>query len=406
MNIWIKRISLMLAAPALLAAAPAFAQTAEAPATSAAAEEPKAAEPTLADVQGKIEGIEETLGEVKSTSDILHKLKFGGYVQGRFEYHQDSADQGAPVTNQFLLRRGRLKATYAGSMSEYVLEIDASSSAPSLKDGEATFIEPWTGLGLHLTAGQFKLPFGHSVLQSDKDCELPEKPLAIRKMFPGDRDRGARFQGSWDVLRLQAAVINGNGTGDTVSSTNDSSGFKDIVGRLGVDLDWIVAGVSAYSGKGVTGYKAATAATYKVDSTTKAVVLDKAATKLSYLYAAKTRYGIDAELYFDVPVLGGLAIKGEAIIGEEGGLKQMGWYGQAKQGLGDQFAVFARVDAFDPNTDVANDDTMTVGGGVQYLPAGNLKISATYEHLTSRSIKIANADPKDDILTLQVQSMF
>jgi len=400
---WTKRISPACALPALLVASTAFAQT-EQPAAQPARD--TAAEPAPIQAEQQVAPVASAAARASDVATPPSKLKFSGYVQGRFEYHQDSADQGAPVTTQFLVKRGRLKAQYSGTMAEYLMEIDASSSAPSLKDGEVTFIEPWSGLGLRLTAGQFKLPFGHAVLQSDKDSELPEKPLAIRKLFPGDRDRGARVQGTWRFLRVQAAVVNGNGTGDAVSSTNDSSSFKDIVGRVGADLKWITFGVSGYSGKGVTGYKSANAATFKVDAITNTVVLDKAATKASYTYAGKTRLGADIELYFDVPVLGGLAVKGELITGQEGGAKQQGWYGQVRQGLGDKFAVFARLDAFDPNTDVASDDTLTIGGGAQVLLSDNIKISGAYEHVKSRNPKLANADPRDDVLALQMQAMF
>ena len=102
----------------------------------------------------------------------LKRLKFSGYIQGRYEWHDD-ADFGQELrsgsvvnrgTNRFLVRRGRLKATYVGDLSEYVLQIDATGDGVALRDAEASFLltndNPWmpsaTPWELKLTLGQFK----------------------------------------------------------------------------------------------------------------------------------------------------------------------------------------------------------------------------------------------------------
>ncbi len=97
------------------------------------------------------------------------------------------------ITNfdRFLVRRGRLKATYTGENAEYLLQIDATGDGVVLKDAEATFVDTWTPLGLRFTMGQFKVPFGYEVLQSSSDREMPERAAVIRALFPGERDRGA-----------------------------------------------------------------------------------------------------------------------------------------------------------------------------------------------------------------------
>ncbi len=397
-------------------AVPAFAEepAAAAPAEAAATESPADApvEKTVADVAGEIEGLQETVTELKGIIEPMTKLKFSGYIQGRFEYHQDSLDAGQSasgkpgVTNQFQVRRGRLKATYGSQYTEFVLETDASASGLSLKDAEASLIEPWTGLGLKLTAGQFKYPFGYSTPQSDSVAEMTEKPLAIRKLFPGDRDRGARLSGKWKFLNLALAVVNGNGTQDSSSmvgvsnSGNDNTAFKDILGRVGVDFEWIVAGVSFYSGKtanatllkGITADPKATPPVVGTPDTFPLTFFDK------------TRFGADLQLYYDVPHVGGIAVKGEYIQGTEAGNDFAGWYGLVRQNIGDKWGAFVRVDQYDPNTNKDNDDTTTVGGGVHFYPDGHAKISAVYEHPMSKNASLA--DPRDDVLTLQLQGMF
>lgn len=340
---------------------------------------------------------QERLAAVEKTTSALTKLKLSGYIQGRFEYHQDSADIGfnggtkPAVTNQFLVRRGRLKAAYSGKMAEYLLQIDATGKEVTLKDAEATFIEPWTGLGLRVTMGQFKWPFGFEVLQSSVDREMPERALVIKKLFPGERDRGARLQLKWERVRLSVATVNGNGTSDPLFPGQDNSGYKDLVGRLGFDMDWLTGGLSAYRGKNlstitVKGNAAATPPT--VDHT-------------AFGYFAKNRYGADVQVKIAVPSLGDLAVRGEFIVGEEANADVRGWYAFLRQGLGEKVAAFARLDQYDPNTAKADDATTTVGGGVQYTASHDVKLSGVYEHVTKEGV-----DKRDDILTLQVQARF
>ena len=93
----------------------------------------------------------------------LSKLKFSGYIQGRYDWRDDSisgVDAQGRVTNfnRFEVRRGRLKAMYSGVNAEYLLQIDATGDGVVLKDAEATFIDTWTPLGFRFTMGQFKVP--------------------------------------------------------------------------------------------------------------------------------------------------------------------------------------------------------------------------------------------------------
>lgn len=403
-----KMVSLRLGALALCAVPSlAFAEDAPAPATEAPAEQPAAK--TTEDVAGEVEGLQESVTELKNSVDPLTKIKFSGYIQGRYEYHQDSKDIGSGVTSQFLVRRGRLKAVYSGTNAEFLLQTDATGSGVSLKDAEATFIEPWTGLGLRLTAGQFKWPFGYEVLQSSGDRENPERSLVIRKLFPGERDRGVRLKGEWKFLRFNLALVNGNGTQDAKWPSADSLAFKDFVGRVGVDFDWLVAGVSGYVGKG-TVFTAGTPAV-AADPTATPPKAAVPAVPDSTVEGDKQRFGGDVQMYFDVPHLGGLAIKGEFIMGKEptsaSGVSNdvMGWYAFVKQSLGDHVAVFCRVDQYDPNTNKDDDETLAIGSGIQYLPSGNVKLSAVYDHISSK-VGADKTDPRDDVLTLQLQGMF
>jgi hypothetical protein len=322
----------------------------------------------------------------------MDRLRFGGYVQGRFEYHADSRrgvnEAGKPAqTTQFLVRRARLRATYTEQVAELMLQVEAAGKTPSLKDAEATLIEPWTGIGMRLSVGQLKVPFGYEVLQSSVDRDMPERTRLARALFPGERDRGVRLQIEPEFLRFSAAVLNGNGIDDPIYSVNDQNLAKDVSARVGVDAGRFVGGISGYFGREIV--------------TTLGDGDADPPTPTRYKGHARTRYGADAQVYLDVPSVGGLAIKGEAVLGRQRGARPFGFYFSALQAIGTSVGVFARFDGYDPDTETRGDRIDTVGGGAHYLFSGNLKLSAVYEHPM-----LQRDDTDDDIGTLQLQAMF
>src|SRR6185503_7851265 len=143
-----------------------------------------------------------------------------------------------------------LKTVYEGTNAEYLLQIDAVGDGVTLKDAEATFVDTWTPFNFRLTMGQFKWPFGYEVLQSSGDREMPERSLVIRKLFPGERDRGVRLSGRHDWLRFSTAIINGTAfTSDAAAyTTYDQTSFKDVAGRIGGDFGFLAVGGSFHWG--------------------------------------------------------------------------------------------------------------------------------------------------------------
>ena len=406
------------------AAVPALAADGSAPVAA-----PLPVEERLANLEGKAEGAEESLAATKSVADKLSKIKVSGYIQGRYEWHGDSTNYGSGATNQFLVRRGRVKTVYDGTNAEYLLQIDAASTGVTLKDAEATFVDTWTPLGLRLTMGQFKWPFGYEVTQSSGDREMPERAAVIRAMFPGERDRGVRLSGKYEALRFAFAIVNGNGT----SANNDLNGFKDVVGRVGVDMGWIVGGLSGYLGHPLT-VKAATAfsSTGKDTNADGKITADEvtftAAAPASYTVASRKRIGADAQTYLDVPGIGGFALKGEAILSKDTNLAlgataadpckdvtSFGWILTASQNIGDYLGIAARVDSYDPlfskslsdacrakNPALGTGDRKTTyAGGVLIYPSGNIKGTLIYEHVDEQ-----NNDVKNDVFTAQLQARF
>jgi hypothetical protein len=386
--------------------------------------------------------MEESSAATNATVDALRKIKVSGYIQGRYEWHDDSgaglaapgtAGSAARGTSRFLVRRGRLKTTYTGTMSEYMLQIDATPDGVVLKDAEASLVlddtvfpspTPWE---LKLTMGQFKAPFGFEILQSSGDREMPERTLMIRTLFPGERDRGARLNFRYGAFRLQTAVINGNvfpavstfdvnsGTvKDPIAGSIDQSSYKDVLGRVGADLGFIVFGGSGYWGH--------TIATKVATATTPVV----------YTRYSRLRLDGDVQAYVDVPSLGGLVLRGEVVYSKEKNLdyagvaadpckdiKSLGWYATVVQNIGDHFGIVFRVDQFDRNMGVKDtcsdavkadakiDKATTFGGGLLGYISGNLKASAIYEHIAEQGAPAPGKYKKDnDVFTLQLQAKF
>jgi hypothetical protein len=420
-------------APAPAPEAPAAAPAPEAPAPAAAPEAAPAGGTSVEDRLGKLEGEVGSMAEPFSaiTSDVaaLKKIKISGYIQGRYEWHDD-ANYGVDgankprETNRFYVRRGRVKTVYVGDMSEFLLQIDATGDGVVLKDAEASFVldntNPWmpssTPWELKLTMGQFKSTFGFEVLQSSGEREMPERAAVIKALYPGERERGFRLQYTYDWFKVMAAVVNGNFTTDSIYTSYDQTSWKDVEGRISADVGFLVVGLSAHTGRYL--------------KTTLGSGSGTTAVPAKYERYSRLRLGADAQAYIDVPGLGGLTLRGEAILASD---KQMdfadvaaqadhckdtqsfGWIGTAVQHIGDHLGVVVRVDQWDPTSslndscttkaivDKAGVDKVTdIGFGLLGYVSANLKTSLIYEHIVEQE----GSKKDNDILTLQMQAKF
>jgi hypothetical protein len=414
-------------APEAVAAAPEGAPPA-APAPSEAASSANSVDERIAALEARLAKAEETAAAAESGVSSLKKLKFSGYVQGRYEWHQDAVDgwEKYKSENRFSVRHGYLAARYEGTYGEYFLQVDGNTSdGLVLKDAEATLVDPWTPFHFKLTLGQFKVPFGYEITQSDADRELPERAAVITGIFPSDRDRGLRLTSKYEFLRLSAAVVNGalSGIKDPYDSKTyvtvngyDPNGFKTVVGRLGVDFGSIVGGLSGMWGKTLdTG----TTSQQEVDYRT-------------YKYYEQLRLGADVQGYIDVPGVGGLALKGEVIWARKKNLvyndlkadpcldkKSYGWIITLVQNVGSHGGVAVRVDQYDPmlastvdatchdskikEISARDKDKVTRLGVAGLLHASaNTKLTVSYEHPWEQT----GAKTSNDIVTAQLQARF
>jgi hypothetical protein len=192
-------------------------------------------------LEGQFKSLEESYLETKGTVDKLAKIKLSGYIQAQWQ-HADSNGQAsiaggsfpANTKQRFQVRRGRLKTTYAGETSLYVLQFDVIPRGVSIKDAYVALQEPWLK-AFSATMGVFDRPFGFEISYSSSSRESPERSRVYQTLFPGERDLGAKleFKGHENLGFLQYFNLKGGvftGQGPTADEIDEE---QDFIGRLG-----------------------------------------------------------------------------------------------------------------------------------------------------------------------------
>jgi hypothetical protein len=283
----------------------------------------------LTELKGAVDGLNESHLETKATVAALAKIKVSGYIQAQYQvadvkngalsamYNVPGSAIGKSVYGRqaFLIKRGRLKTTYDGGMAQYVLEIDATQDGLGLKDAYASFSEPWLKM-FKATIGAMDRPFGYEVSYSSSQLESPERSRMIGNLFPKEKDLGvmvefAPEEGLMSWFNFKGGVYNG-----MTNVTDEDDDQKDLIGRAGVKFPFqqagldIEGGVSGYFGK-VTDF----------DTTSGGREFEPTSTGWTMNTGDKGKlfkrnyYGVDLQLYYATPVIGGTCIKGEYIQG-------------------------------------------------------------------------------------------
>jgi hypothetical protein len=331
------------------------------------------------------------------------RLQLSGYIQAR--YVLDERSTTAEVVDGFIIRRGRLKATYDAEWSKYVLQLDAVPREVTLRDAEVHLIEPWTGQSLALVLGQQKWPFGFQVVQSSSQRLFPERTRVIRAFFASERDRGAKVVASLGAFRFTGGLFDGSGIDG--GTFRDTDRHKDVVGRAGFDFGWLCGGVSGWYGRA---YRA---------QATEPIPVEAA-------WFDRHRLGADLQLAASPLAVGKTYLQAELVGGrgywragqEQFGVPALGWYAELGQWLGGKNLVAVRYDHFDPSTAVPDaaaggDPTRpsttnqvgTVGLALAHQWNEVLKLTAAVEVPMTRGPPQV-ADPDDNSFTLQMQAKF
>lgn len=206
-------------------------------------------------------------------------LFLSSYVQGQYEWHQDSEDaisvDGALLNqNRFLLRRGRIKLAGDYRYGGVNLELDMSTTAGdfrmAVRRAEAYLQYKKSDDALPLIqvgAGVIDTRFGYDIATSSRSRLFMERALMVRSIWPDPADVGVSARGAYKWLRYSFQVVNGE-------PRNSPSGFPglapsaspDFIFRAGADAPVngrfrISGNLSFLQGKGFSPGRTATKGT-------------------------------------------------------------------------------------------------------------------------------------------------
>jgi len=369
-------------------------------------------------LSGKVESLGEQYAETRNDVLSLKRLKLSGYVQARWAWQEavvyNGAGPGAPTStpsqNGFFIRRGRFKAVYDATTSQYVAQLDITPAGVSAKEVYASVKLP---LGLWMDAGLQLFPFGYEVFaRSSSDLDTLERARVTRAFLAGEYDLGVALRGKVSAVNFKLGLFNGNGV-DSGQSGKDNDQLKDVIGRAWVDLGMVTAGLSGWYGKTINYARAD----------------DKA--------YDRNRVAVDAQVYLDLLPFGGTAVKGEYMwghttignnsgnLGAGGNLPNLtsdapvptgsGWYAILTQNLwaSDQLAL--RFEQYMPNhtVDVSSPTSTTVKVqqelqvALHHYVGGNFKFTGAWYHpMNGEKGAAAASDPKSDSFIVQAQAKF
>lgn len=422
----------------------------------------------LEELKGIVDGINESATEYRTYVDVLRKIKISGYIQSQFRLTDRNGTAAqysggnfpANVNKQFQVRRGRIKVNYDNVLTQFVVELDATQNGVAMRDAYISITEPWLQ-SFGIQTGVFYRPFGYETSYSSGNRESPEQSRLFQTVLPGERGLGASFFfapqiGAMSFMRAEVGVFNGSGP-----AANEFDNFKDLIGRVGVQLPF--DDVGAALDLGVSGYlgnvRNATRYVWSQGEPVpgvKGMVVDSLLSNRG-AGVGRNYLGVDFQFYYDLPALGGLVLRGEIIGGQQPGgsdstnpagisgrnlstvspstqpsgpiykRKFLGWYLNLVQNIGDFEQIVLKYDVYDPNTGVSGSDFVpqsnlgtadlkfsTLGMGLIHHWDANVKILLYYEMvrnekvtpLAGGSLAAFAEDVKDNVLTFRIQYKF
>lgn len=407
------------------------------------------------------ESVNEILLDTKSYLDLARKLKFSGYIQtqyqasdaiGSAQYPIGSFSGGLFPTNvgsRFQVRRGRLKIQFENDLtfSQYVLQFDVTQNGLGIKDAYINIKDPWVK-SWNMRMGVFDRPFGFEVGYSSNMRETPERSRMSQTLFPGERELGAMIEfspeiGDWTNYNLKLGVFNG-----VLPTANENDNSKDIIGRAGTMFPLeeqnisIDGGISMYYGSVRNNSKF----TYTFNETQKQFTVDSTLTNAGKNYD-RQYLGVDAQVIYDIPSLGGISIRGEYNFGSQPGTstvnsfynpaasntqlyqrKFYGYYVSLLQNIGTKHQLLLRYDVLDPNSEIEGNEIGNAGklatlGDLKYNTFGigylyhlddNVKFTFYYELVQNETVNAAATgllvpyikDVNDNVFTFRMQYRF
>lgn len=205
-----------------------------------------------------VDSLQKKVDHLENDITKMKKLVVSGWIQSQFQYIETRGaanfDGGTFATNsdkRFMIRRGRVKFTYNGKNSQYVMQINGTERGLNLVEIFGVLSDPHVK-SFSLTVGIMNRPFGFEIDQSSAVRESPERSRYTQILMPNERDLGAKIifapgKGhKLNGLRLDAGLYNGQGI--YVPGTTSPAGYaanttpvlgvnevdfqKDFIGRL------------------------------------------------------------------------------------------------------------------------------------------------------------------------------
>ena len=354
----------------------------------------------------------------ESDTGKTQKLKITGYIQAQFEANQRDLVPDDPL-NTFYIRRARVKFTFdALDGVKLVIQPDFRPGDISVKDAY-TEIQVPTIRNINLLAGKFKRPSYESGTESDEK-EMLERSRILKDIYPDQRDIGMKieYNNSIRPLNFQIALLNGNFDEREVKDVDPKKDIMALasyslkVPNTGFNLDF---GFSFYSG----GLKAISTK-YISDfyGAMDSIALGD--------YLNRNWYSLEMQIFIDL--LGGVALKGEYIKGENAydvdtdlpasqfnpyRIRSFsGCYIYFIKNIGLRNKFIIRYDYFDPNTklsgEAANKDVWykTFAFAYEHLYNRNIKFALSYEIPKNEISKEMTRDLNDNIFRARIQAVF
>lgn len=415
-----------------------------------------------------------TLDSVQKELDFLKKLKITGWVQAQYQVADtagarnfDGGDFPLQSANRFMIRRGRIKFTYSGKNSQYVLQMNATERGVNLVEIFAKVTDPWIH-SFSMTGGVMNRPFGYEIQNSSADRESPERSRWVQSFMPNERDMGAmatyqppkghKFYG----LKIDAGLYNGTGiavpgTGTPAGSTaaagitgvnglTDFDSYKDFIGRISYynktkDGQWNYGlGFSYYNG----GFAYQNNKVYDkiaIDANGNKVWALADTTAITGTRAPRLYYGLEGLLSYKSKI-GTTTVRGEYMMGTQTSRdvdtrspqslpsatdamfvrKFSGGYVYLIHRIGSsKHEIVAKYEWLDPNTEVSATDLNGLNGmkqgEIKYTALGlgynlylleNVKFMFHYNIVSNEATNITGYtnDLKDNILTVRMQYRF
>ncbi len=414
---------------------------------------------------------------LKKDVGILKNLKVNGWVQAQLQFADSNGvanfDGGNFSTNsdkRFMIRRGRVKFTYNGKNSQYVMQINGTERGVNLTEIYISTTDPWCKT-FSVVAGVMNRPFGFEIDQSSAVRESPERSRYTQILMPKERELGAKIviapqkESKLFGLRLDAGFYNGQGVfvpGTTTPSGYTANTFpgmgvnefdfgKDFIGRLSYykDINENIKfglGISHYNG-GIINQSKFVYNGIKKD--TNGVMQWTATDTINSKGKLSKRVYTGAEFFVSIKsVIGTTTIRGEYIMGQQPGTSSSssspfflpnstdtylrnfdGFYAYFIQRIAKtKHEILVKYEWYDPNTNVTGADILgtknvkftsadvkytQLGFGYNYYQDEHVKWMIFYNIITNEitgdgktALNGFQKDIKDNILTIRMTYRF